>query len=270
MSNFDGLSLRLTHVLSVLKHVKSKYRPEMGLGQITELRIQGEKGIADRRKVTWPAVADPYRSNKTKFDKLIYGWLRSNSSARLLRFLLNDLHKCRVRDNERSFVERFLGAGHADSTRATFSETYLRRTAKDLKVIRRRHVRLSRQFQSWLRAVHAGEVHSESDCVDVWATFRRQSYLFELKICYRTNPRRALREALGQILEYAFFPGRPRRDHLAVVLDRKPTADAIGWIRRLRRKCLTVEVFVVHKKAIYAARISKQPLAKVARAFEQQ
>ena len=71
--------------------------------------------------------------------------------------------------------------------------------------------------------------------------------------------------ALGQILEYAYYPVRPRRNRLAIVLDAEPTKSDRDWFLRLAEVGPTVELFWLKGKIVYSARLSDHPLAIHAR-----
>jgi hypothetical protein len=85
------------------------------------------------------------------------------------------------------------------------------------------------------------------------------SCLFELKTCYNQSTRHALREALGQLIEYAFYPGRGRPDNLAVVLDTTPSPWDMEWFRRLSKANIAVELFWLVGEEVYSAKVTKHP-----------
>lgn len=56
----------------------------------------------------------------------------------------------------------------------------------------------------------------------------------ELKICYGLNTRQAIREALGQILEYNHFDRRMPHDEWWIILDQAPTPTDKAYVERIR------------------------------------
>ncbi|HSZ89546.1 MAG TPA: hypothetical protein VK822_09245, partial [Acetobacteraceae bacterium] len=66
----------------------------------------------------------------------------------------------------------------------------------------------------------------------------RQSFMAELKICYDQNTRQAIRDALGQVLEYNHYPGRAPSEEWWIVLDQQPTPDDSAYIQQLREHYL--------------------------------
>jgi len=140
-------------------------------------------------------------------------------------------------------------------------DAYVRFTPAQQQVILRRHNELSNRFRTWLSAVGATAVSAESESIDVSCSYSGRSCLFELKTCYALSPRHALREALGQVLEYAFYPGRTRCDHLAVVLDTAPATTDIEWFQQLKLSGIIVDLFWLIGEAIYSARVTAHPLA---------
>jgi hypothetical protein len=84
---------------------------------------------------------------------------------------------------------------------------------------------LSNEFSLWMLRTKAIQVAQERKFID--ATFHKGSrtYLVEFKIAYLGNTRRAIREALGQILEYNFYPPRTKQDRWLLVLNKEPSED---------------------------------------------
>lgn len=58
----------------------------------------------------------------------------------------------------------------------------------------------------------------------------------ELKISKDMGTRKAIREALGQLLEYNFYPGRTGVDHWVIILDRRATHEDVLYIHTLRQQ----------------------------------
>jgi hypothetical protein len=138
--------------------------------------------------------------------------------------------------------------------RELFEDAYVRFTPAQQRVITRRHNVLSNRFRGWLGAVGATAIKVESESVDVSCEYSEQSYLFELKTCYNLATRHALREALGQVLEYGFYPGRSNRDRFAVVLDAAPSPADIEWFRCLGKIGIAVELFWLLGESVYTAK----------------
>jgi hypothetical protein len=115
------------------------------------------------------------------------------------------------------------------------SEKSLKRvlTAQE-KVVRRYHNRLSNHFKDWLAEIKAQDVVRERQGVDVFFRLGLVSYLAELKVCYGRRSTHAIREGVGQILEYNFYPGRKSADKLLIVLDQEPSFTDISYIERLQ------------------------------------
>lgn len=139
-------------------------------------------------------------------------------------------------------------------------DSYVRFTPAQRRVIARRHNILSNQFKGWLTRAGAVEIYIEADSVDVSCVYLGKSCLFELKTCYNQSTRHALREALGQLMEYAFYPGRGRPDALAVVLDTTPSKLDLEWFRSLTKANIAVELFWLVGEEVYSAKLTKHPL----------
>jgi len=66
--------------------------------------------------------------------------------------------------------------------------------------------------------------------------WRRKSVLAEFKIAYGANTRHAIREALGQVLEYNHYPRREASDEWFLILDTEPSSDDREFIRVIREQ----------------------------------
>ena len=117
---------------------------------------------------------------------------------------------------------------------ALAEDGYYRESPQSLKFIVKRHNKLSNDFCQWLNRAGYQEISQENHHVDM--SFKRSGklYLAELKVCYGTGSTKAIREALGQLLEYNYYPGRSLTDYWVIVLDEHPTSDDVSFIRKLK------------------------------------
>lgn len=159
---------------------------------------------------------------------------------------------------------RQVGSGDSEvnSSKSLIVDAYIRFTPQQRRVILRRHNQLSNDFSTWLRDVGATQIRVEDQAVDIRCVYYNQSYLFELKTCYQQSTRHAVREALGQALEYSYYPGRFRPDHLAILLDAAPSADDIAWIHHLASDGITIGLFWLVDNHVQAASVPRNPLAR--------
>ena len=139
-------------------------------------------------------------------------------------------------------------------------DAYVRFTKKQRKVIVRRHNQLSNRFYRWLQRVKASEITAEKDAVDAQCVFKNESYLFELKTVYSQSTRHAIREALGQLLEYSCYPGRDGANHLGIVLDASPGEEELQWLHNVQSIGITVEVFWVQGQDVICSQLAGTPL----------
>jgi hypothetical protein len=142
---------------------------------------------------------------------------------------------------------------------------YLRYTEAQQQIIRRHHASLSNRFRAWLRHIGATDIRAESEYADVVCSYQGLRYLFELKVGYQKNARRALREALGQLLDYAFYPGHQRVERLAVVLEYAPSQLDVDWVRSLSDVGLKLDVFWFLGQTLHSAGSTNSPLDKSVR-----
>jgi hypothetical protein len=105
------------------------------------------------------------------------------------------------------------GLNQQEAHSALLLETaYSRYTPGALRLIRREHATLSNQFTTWLGHAHQTATIQENQQIDATFVVGNITFLAEFKIAYLGNTKRAIREALGQILEYNHYPLRINRD----------------------------------------------------------
>lgn len=145
-------------------------------------------------------------------------------------FLSEPLNLVSRVSNKHTYVDR--AAQNADNSPLA-EDSYLRTSAATLKLILRMHSKLSNDFCQWLHARKMREIVQEVNRVDVEFVEGHQRYRAELKICHALGTRKAIREALGQLLEYNYYGDRAPADRFMIVLDNTPTEDDITYLRRL-------------------------------------
>lgn len=124
----------------------------------------------------------------------------------------------------------------AGSASVLAEDAYYRENPQSMKRTIRRHNTLSSKFAQWLdRSGFSGVAHKR-DYVDVVFEKNAQRYRAELKTCYRVGSTKAIREALGQLLEYNLYPGKDRADQWAIIIDERPTKHDIEYLLVLRRQ----------------------------------
>jgi hypothetical protein len=114
------------------------------------------------------------------------------------------------------------------------SAEYPRYTPAALRWICRQHVALSNEFKVWLKNAHGIRVAQEHEQIDATFEAAGKRFLAEFKIAYLGKTKRAIREALGQILEYNHYPPRTSHDGWLLILDMMPCEADKAFIRRLR------------------------------------
>ena len=120
---------------------------------------------------------------------------------------------------------------------------YTRYTKEAVRTIQRRHATICNAFTSWI--AKTGAVKSwivERNNIDLSFHHGGARYLVEFKVAYSKDPKPAIREALGQVLEYNYYPGRNSFDHWILVLDCCPTANDLEFLSRLRALSLPLSL----------------------------
>ncbi len=78
------------------------------------------------------------------------------------------------------------------------------------------------------------KVFIEKGRVDIKAKTKQDTWhYFELKT---DNPKQSIRKALGQIMEYAYFPDTDKAEKLIIVADEKPNPEVIKYLDHIRDK----------------------------------
>jgi hypothetical protein len=113
------------------------------------------------------------------------------------------------------------------------SETLRIRAAQDPTTVDPRHVRLQNRLYDALCAKYGkAAVSYEDGCVDLKATTPEGVVFFEIKIT--TTAKKCIREALGQLVEYAVYPQDNRSIQWVVVGDAPVTGDDLAYLTHLR------------------------------------
>ena len=118
---------------------------------------------------------------------------------------------------------------------ALIEEAYYRESPATLKIITRRHNRLSNEFCQWLTKKYGIHAEQEREQVDIRFTRERRTVLVELKVCFGVGTTKSIREALGQVLEYNHYPTRNPADTWLIVLDDEPSATDKQFVELLRK-----------------------------------
>ena len=95
-----------------------------------------------------------------------------------------------------------------------------------------KHKEMQNALKPILLAEGYDKVYLEKDCVDMKAfTKYGQKHFFELKVY---SAKESIREALGQILEYAHYPQNTKAKKLFIVSPEPPTEDDRNYMEFLR------------------------------------
>jgi hypothetical protein len=137
-----------------------------------------------------------------------------------------------------TYVDRFPASkikSH-DSKRspsALAEDGYYRESPSNLKRIIPKHNKLSNRFCRWLitKGISAKQ---EENYIDIIFEVGNENYMAELKIVYGVGTTKAIRESLGQLLEYNHYPGRHVKGKWLIVLDQKPMDSDFKYIDNLR------------------------------------
>ncbi len=113
---------------------------------------------------------------------------------------------------------------------------YMRETLASRRNVERLHAGLSNRFRAWLNREFSVHAKQEQNCVDLTFEHDGMSHLAELKICYGGRTRFAIREAIGQLLEYNHYPPRSEAESWWLVMDQAPEKPDRVYIDALRQR----------------------------------
>jgi hypothetical protein len=213
-------------------------------------KVFQRKRIFQRRAAELAAVVPEWRGAKGvrhMQDALSERWIKWKCPAPKVQMFstmprLESIVKNNVPDRFNTFryLDSLVRSPHVRAARAVddqkrkelLEDAYYRNISADKKEIVPKHNKLSNQLSAWLETKGLHPVQ-EKRRIDV--QFRRadQSYICELKVCFG-NTRQAIRCALGQLFEYNFYPPRTPADNGLIVLDEKPTANDLAFVRKIR------------------------------------
>jgi hypothetical protein len=117
---------------------------------------------------------------------------------------------------------------------ALAEDGYFRVSPQKFSFILREHNKLSNDFAAWLEAEGYLHIKQEQDFIDVVFDEEGISYRAELKVCSGVGSTKVIREAIGQLLEYNFYPGREQADRWVIILDRRATNSDIEYVLTLK------------------------------------
>lgn len=113
---------------------------------------------------------------------------------------------------------------------------YVRESEKQRIRVQRKHNALSNALLNWLQGQGYSLVAREKNQIDFLFRRGNELCLFELKVCGIVGSTQRIREAIGQILEYNYFPNRKYAEKWAIILDQPPSSSDVMYLRKLKGK----------------------------------
>jgi hypothetical protein len=199
-----------------------------------------DKGGAPWRhtiSVDWEQVFTPVRHENPRAPMLAVLDLTSSEVAKIQRSLREGRKVPRSAfGGTEGALDRAsdTGANTDIQVRLVENSGYTRYSKEAIRAIERRHATLCNRFTEWLQKTRRIICDVERRNIDVTFRLNQQKILVEFKIAYHSDPKPAIREALGQILAYNFYPDRIRNDHWILVLDCAPTEADHIFLERIR------------------------------------
>lgn len=136
-----------------------------------------------------------------------------------------------------TYVDRFpykKGKAHKNKQQrsALAEDGYYRESSSKLKIIIPKHNKLSNDFCNWLKMKGVSS-RQEENYIDIIFNIDGVSYIAELKVVYGVGTTKAIREAIGQLMEYNFYPGRDNNKEWMIILDQLPLKTDQDYIDKL-------------------------------------
>ena len=118
---------------------------------------------------------------------------------------------------------------------ALAEDGYYRESSSTLKTIIPKHNILSNKLYNWLKTQGINSIQ-EQNYIDILFELDGNKYIAELKIVYGGTTTKAIRESIGQLLEYNHYPSRSAKDKWLIVLDEKPSKADLLYIDNIRNE----------------------------------
>lgn len=115
------------------------------------------------------------------------------------------------------------------------------------------HLELQKSFYEWLKSKNGEGIQPEylrgdRDRIDMLFKFNNKIIFAELKSARNSSPKRSIREALGQLLDYQYYSGDKKAHSLWIVLDIEPTEQDKKFIKNIV-KSLSLNLKLVWQKS---------------------
>jgi len=115
------------------------------------------------------------------------------------------------------------------------------------------HLELQKCFYEWLKSKNGEGIKPEylrgdRDRIDMLFKFNNKTIFAELKSARNSSPKRSIREALGQLLDYQYYSGDKKANSLWIVLDIEPTEQDKNFIKNIV-KSLSIDLKLVWQKS---------------------
>jgi hypothetical protein len=218
-------------------YVKDSGQPNLLVGMGHVLGKDGELGyFYDKRSPIKTAEGEVWRHLiRVDWEDVFQEIPYNDRSANTTVLSLNEesLLKARIQAKKSGYRKHGLSGAKVDLALG-LEEAYPRATPGIIRLIVPRHLHLSKAFQGWLRAQHAIESRREVQQIDMEFMVGSKRAMVEFKIAYNQKTKPAVREALGQILEYNHHPEREATKMWFLVLDEAPSANDCAFVEALR------------------------------------
>lgn len=136
-----------------------------------------------------------------------------------------------------TYVDNFPSVGNAlnvyrEQRSALTEDGYYRESSSKLNIIVPKHNKLSNNFAEWLNR-NGISAKQEENYIDILFSINGVEYIAELKVVYGVGTTKSIREAIGQLFEYNYYPGRDEKKEWMIILDNKPLETDLNYVDTL-------------------------------------
>lgn len=211
------------------------------------IKFFDDNGVFKRRASELFAACETFKNYNAALTEVRNGfkkkWIRVKSNVENIEYFSNSIiipKPASHRFTRFSYVDEFPVSSESQvideqKPSALAEDGYYRESSSTLKIIIPKHNMLSNKFCNWLKSQKISPIQ-EQNYVDILFEFDGNKYIAELKIVYGSSTTKAIRESIGQLLEYNHYPSRTAKDKWLIVLDEKPTESDLIYIDNIKNK----------------------------------
>ncbi len=136
----------------------------------------------------------------------------------------------------RSITDEPVQSGPFGRTEPFDTSGHTRESSEGSSFIDDGHKKLANAFLKWLKIHGFEDVRMEVQYIDFIFQKGSKQFIAELKTSEKGRGRKAIRDALGQLVDYSYFGKNQPRDEWIIVLNNEPSSSEKRFIHKLRKE----------------------------------